>query len=120
MSVTFHPAGRYDGPEVNVHNANGAALLDLLGYDPYDMCGVAPAEDFLGRVLLALALLGIATDDANGIPAVTDSRLGLGGITVEAQVVTGAREPGHLAMRLRELHDLAEWAKKHKSHVAWG
>lgn len=109
MSVTFYPQGRFDGPQVNVNNANGAVLCDLLGYDRDDLCGAAPAEDFLGRVLTALALVESATDDANGLPATTDGRW-----------VYGEREPGHLAMRLRELHDLAEWAATHKTGVAWG
>ncbi|CAM4379480.1 hypothetical protein [Nocardiopsis rhodophaea] len=111
MSVTFYPAGHLgdNDPQVNVNNANAATLLDLLGHDTEFPGGVEPAPDFLGRVLTALALIDSATDDAHGRPPVTDGRM-----------VYGGRSPGHLAMRLRDLHDLAVWAHNRRADVAWG
>lgn len=107
MSVTFS-AARPDGPEVNVHTGNAAALLDLLGLaqEPY---GQAPAEDFLGRALLALGLVDVATNDAHGHPAVPQGRW-----------VHGGHPPGHLTGRLQELADLARWAHTHHVPVTWG
>ncbi|MBB6172238.1 hypothetical protein HNR23_002298 [Nocardiopsis mwathae] len=111
MSVTFYPAGHLgdNDPQVNVNNGNAATLLGLLGHDTDYPGGVEPAPVFLGRVLTALALVDTATDDAHGRPPVHDGR-----------VVYGGRSPGLLAMRLRELHDLAEWVHHRGADVAWG
>lgn len=109
MSTTFTttPLGR--GPEVNLHNANAARVLDLLGFAPEETGGTHPAEDFLGRVLLAQGLLGAATDDEHGVPAVTDGRY-----------FTGGRSPGHLAEVLAQLAEIATWAHRHHGEVTWG
>jgi hypothetical protein len=107
---------------VNVHNANGARLLDALGLAdaettefgtaatpdplrPPAMWGTADADDFLGRVLMAL---GCAPED-EGRPAITEGR-----------IIYGGREPGYLHARLAELHALAEEARTLGRRVTWG
>ncbi|WP_331745478.1 hypothetical protein [Streptomyces virginiae] len=62
MSVTFF-ADFTDEP-VNMANANAARVLDVLGYD--ELYGDADAEDFLGRVLVALAKPGSCGRGASG------------------------------------------------------
>lgn len=120
MSVTFF-ATADGGPEVNVHNANAATLLSLLGYlkhepsgelvllDADDSCGEDDAEGFLGRVLIAKAFLSSATDDEHGTPWVIDGNF-----------MIGSRSPGRLAERLAELQEMAEWAQEYGHTVAWG
>lgn len=112
MSITFAPALRGNRPEVNLANGNAAALLDLLGLRPedaYDMWGEADAADFLGRVLLALALLDVTTDDVHGKPAVT-----------ERNWTDCGRRHGYLAEKLAELHEVGQWAAAHHTQVVWG
>ncbi|MEV7011730.1 hypothetical protein [Streptosporangium sp. NPDC051022] len=108
MSITFHTSLRI-GPEVNLANGNAAWLLGLLGYDGQEGWGQAPAEDFLGRALLALGLLDIATDDEHGRLTVFDGRF-----------VSCGTAPGYLAGRLAELQELACWAHQHHVPVVWG
>ncbi|MFC6081012.1 hypothetical protein [Sphaerisporangium aureirubrum] len=107
MSITFfttHP----QGPQVNMANGNAAAVLDLLGYPGEEnLYGESAAEDFLGRVLTAQALLATATEDDT--PDVTDGRW-----------TSCGRAPGYLAGRLAELHELTTWAHHHQSPVLWG
>jgi hypothetical protein len=105
MSITFAADGT-DG--INMHNRNAAELLDLLGLTD-DPDGEVPAQDLLGRVLLAQTLLDVATDDEHGLPDVQDGRW-----------FEGGRQPGYLAGRLAELHQLATWAAQHGADVWWG
>lgn len=120
MSITFAPAvATVLGDElvahvltsegVNVNSRNGADLLALLGLEFDGDFGGTTAEDFLGRVLLAQALLDVATDDVHGRPVVTEYRW-----------TTGGRRPGYLAEKLAELHDVAQWAAAHHAEVQWG
>ncbi|MER6830873.1 hypothetical protein ABT352_33105 [Streptosporangium sp. NPDC000563] len=108
MSITFSTSFR-NGPEVNMANGNAARLLDLLGYDAQEGWGEAPAEDFLGRTLLAQGLLDITTDDEQGRPTVEDGRF-----------IYCGTAPGYLAGRLTELREVAIWAYHHHTTVAWG
>lgn len=105
MSITFHtPLG---GPELNVANGNAVDLFELLGL-PVEEWGEAPAEDLLGRLLIAQALLDVASDDEHGRPDVTDGRHTFCG-----------RRPGYLADRLAELQKIATWAHQHHVPVVW-
>ncbi|MFD9047753.1 hypothetical protein, partial [Streptomyces zaomyceticus] len=91
MSVTFF-AG-FEGESVNMANANAARVLDVLGFD--ELCGEVGARDFLGRVLMALAL---EPEDA-GRPS-----------SVEGRVVDCGRPVGYVQARLEELRVLGEEA----------
>jgi hypothetical protein len=107
MSITIR-AAQANGPEVNMHNGNAATVLDLLGIAWDGDSGEATGEDFLGRVLLAQALL-VVTGDDEGVPAISDGRWHVGG-----------RRPGYLAETLTELADIAEWASRAGAAVVWG
>lgn len=111
MSVSFGIAGRETLDDPNYHNAGAAALLELLGYplQDGDMCGSEEATLFLGRVLLALALLESATADTEGTPTFQEGR------TIHA-----GRPPGYLADRLTELAELGRRAQRLGARVRWG
>ncbi|MDX3694961.1 hypothetical protein PV726_32410 [Streptomyces europaeiscabiei] len=70
-----------------------------------DSSGQLPAEQFLGRVLLALAL----TPEDPGTDGYEQGRTYYGG-----------RSAGYLQRRLLELHDLAQWCAAHGRDVVWG
>ncbi|MEV7581562.1 hypothetical protein [Streptomyces erythrochromogenes] len=101
MSVTFFADSASE--EVNMANANAARVLGVLGYD--ELAGDAEAGDFLGRVLVALALVPV---DA-GRPA-----------TAEGRFVVCGRRAGYIQERLEELHELAEGACGRSLPVYWG
>jgi hypothetical protein len=107
MSITI-TADQNGAPQVNMHNGNAATVLDLLGITWDGDLGEATAEDFLGRVLLAQALLDVTTDD-QGFPALDEGRWHSGG-----------RRPGYLAGQLDDLHTLADWAARAGVAVVWG
>jgi hypothetical protein len=67
--------------------------------------GQIPAEDFLGRVLVALAL----TPEDAGVDGYWSGRTHMGG-----------RRAGYLQRRLVELHDLARWCADRGRDVVWG
>lgn len=99
-------------PSVNVTNTNAATILDALGLSvegEIELCGSAPAEEFLGRVLLALA---VAPSDA-GVPSFVETTPG------RATVYHGGRPDGYLQQRLNQLHAVAEFASCHRVTVAW-
>lgn len=107
MSTTFTAATHTAvSPQVNLNSRNAAEILHLLGL-PVEQDGEHPAEDFHGRVLLALALAD-TTIDEHGLPATTDGRW-----------TTCGRQPGHIAARLANLHEVAAWAIEHNAVVAW-
>ena len=108
MSITI-TADQAGAPEVNMHNGNAATVLDLLGITCDGDFGETTAEDFLGRVLLAQALMDVTYDDQQGLPASSDGRWHVGG-----------RRPGYLAEKLTELRDVAEWATRAGVAVVWG
>ncbi|MEU6647697.1 hypothetical protein [Saccharomonospora sp. NPDC046836] len=119
-------------PLINISNANAVVVLEALGspsqptapghqdLEPFpdevpgngviipvtvvDAYGELAAEEFLGRVLTALAL---APEDA-GVPDIQFGRTHLGG-----------RPAGYLQQVLRNLHDLAAWCATHERRVVW-
>ncbi|MEW1760339.1 hypothetical protein AB0393_27995 [Streptomyces cyaneofuscatus] len=125
------PAG--DVPEVNIGARNAVRLTELLGFGPpasagtvaalsgaqpagdttFDAgqepatgeAGQVPAEEFLGRVLVALAL----TPEDTGVDGYWHGRW-----------YTGGRSAGHLQLRLLELHALAQWCGARGRDVSWG
>src|SRR5687767_8148484 len=89
------PAGNPQ-PQREQQQRRRAAQSARLDVEP---AGDTAAEDFLGRVLLAQALLDVATDDEHGrLPS------------TEANWTTCGRRPGYLADRLADLHTVATWA----------
>lgn len=125
-------------PSVNVTNLNASDLFRALGILADDPAGEAAAhisfeemtfdgvpegdpadspfnggsmapEDFLGRVLLALAI----TPADEGRPEIDATRPG-GAVTVLC-----ARRPGYLQMRLAELHELAQFAVSRNRMIFW-
>ncbi|MFG2211942.1 hypothetical protein [Streptomyces sp. NPDC048638] len=117
-------------PEVNVGERNAVRLAHLLGFEAPEPTGAAtppagagdtttaagqepaagdagqmPAEQFLGRVLAALAL--------------TPEDVGVDGY-FRGRWYTGGRSAGYLQQRLLELHDLAQWCAARGRDVVWG
>lgn len=97
--------------EVNVSSSNAVVLCDALGINLAEegWCGSLPAGDFLGRVLLALAIQ--PADE--GIPA---HELPTGGV----RWVECGRRPGYIQDRLAQLHELAQWAVAHGAEIDFG
>lgn len=95
-------------PEMNVSNANARLVLDALGYGDAlrdeDLTGQASGEDFLGRVLTAVA---VAHADV-GIPAHQMGR-----------VIECGRPEGYLDDRLDTLRTVAEAAIASGRDVCW-
>ncbi|MEW1639334.1 hypothetical protein AB0469_35430 [Streptomyces sp. NPDC093801] len=87
MSVTFF--ADIESESVNMANSNAARVLEVLGFD--ELAGDADAEDFLGRVLVALALAPV---DA-GRPS-----------TAEGNFIDCGRTAGYTQRRLDELREL--------------
>jgi hypothetical protein len=88
---------------VNVCNNNGAQLLAALGY--VDDEGSDDAEGFLGRVLLALAIM--PTDE--GMPV----------YAIASNIIDCGRPAGYLEARLAELRQLATECAACGVAVAW-
>ncbi|MBV7255155.1 hypothetical protein KQH21_30925 [Streptomyces sp. IpFD-1.1] len=119
-------------PLINVSNTNAVVILEALGLptqseaadhhdlEPFpaevpdngviipiavvDAYGELIAEEFLGRVLTALAL---APEDA-GVPDIQFGRTYLGGRPTE-----------YLQQRLHDLHELASWCATNERRVVW-
>lgn len=103
-----------DDMRLNMHNGGAASVLEALGFevDP-DECsasGHAEAEEFLGRVLMALA---VAPKD-EGCEAY-DMFPGAPGATMWA----APRAEGDLQRRLGLLHDLASFCAERGFLVVW-
>lgn len=111
MSVQFTLAERPDLDDPCFHNAGAKDVLVLMGYavDDDGMCGVEEAELFIGRALLASALLEQASADQVGWPG-----------SWEGRVFHGGRSPGYLADRLSQLVELGLRARKEGAKVSWG
>jgi hypothetical protein len=87
-------------------NANARTVLDALGYAGEDLeIGEADPTDFLGRVVLALALAPVD----GGRPEI-----------VEGRTVKCARPEGYRQQRLHELYDLAAAAEATGDLIVWG
>lgn len=113
-------------PEVNVANSNAKDILDVLGvnyrYDTTpeererdlfgiagcDLTGSLDAQDFMGRVLTALA---VAPESAEVL-----SHAAVGA----PNVIHGGREAGYVQRILRELHEVAQFAIDHDRQITWG
>jgi hypothetical protein len=98
------------GDTVNFNLARGKEMCDLLGIVPVEgdfagLYGEESGENFLGRVLLALALAGTREVET---PAVQDGRF-----------FEGGRRLGYFAERLAELRTLAEQAVACGGTVVW-
>jgi hypothetical protein len=98
-----------DDPSVNMSNTNASHLLNVLGFPEADSCGRVSSEDFLGRVLVALA---VSPHDA-GLPALTTSTGG-------ATFVECGRSEGYTQHRLDQLRTLAEFARGYDADITWG
>jgi hypothetical protein len=136
MSVTFYPGqatadgweirlgGHARHHEVNLANTNAVRLLGVLGLplDDEEGCvGNAPAGDFLGRVLVALAIA--PHDEAMPAYQMTPEELsptltmliGAGG----AAVWHGPRRDGYLQEKLELLETLARFCVEQDYAVLW-
>jgi hypothetical protein len=110
----------YDGPlvtsvlpfdEVNMANANAAEVLDLVGITGDDVyAGSADAEDLLGKLLVAEALLA----ESPARPYQEQREAG------RATLVDVGRRAGYLNERIEQLADLASWAAANGRRVVWG
>lgn len=90
--------------DVNLSNTNARFVLDKLGFDVAELVGGCSAEEFKGRVLLALALYG----HDEGVPP-----------TTTGNVTDCGRAEGYLQQRLTELLALSENALSDKKWVCW-
>lgn len=139
MSVTFDAATRRFFPQfdaellaacpeaehlaVNMSNGNAALVCATLGIDldAEGWCGSLSAADFLGRVLLALA---IAPAD-EGMPSyelAPGDSAGIFGTVRQGgpRFIQGARPEGYTQQRLAQLRELAEWAVAHNAEISFG
>ena len=105
-----------EADEINVSSFNARPILEALGYiadgDNSDdgMVGSATAEEFMGRVLLALAVLPVSAE------RLSETTGGNGTVTVHY----GGRPEGYVQDRLAQLHGLAQFAREHSRMVYWG
>ncbi len=91
--------------DVNVSNINARRLLGTLGFDTEDLSGSSEGDDFVGRVLLALAL----EPEDEGVP-----------IVEQQGFVDCGRPHGYLQARLGELQTLGEYAFNNSLQIHWG
>jgi len=119
MSVSFYVMGDDDPTdeyvlishhEVNMSNSNAYRVASTLGIDLEEggWAGEMDARDFLGRVLLALAV----EPQDSGIPA---HEVPTGG----PRWIDCGRREGYVQERLTNLHDLAQHAIKDGKPVLW-
>ena len=140
MSVTFAAVTRTFNPalnadvlasipeaeelEINMSNSNAVLVCESLGINLEEegWCGSLPAQDFLGRVLVALAV----SPADEGMPSHDlqpgDDAGPLFGIVREGgpRIIQGARRPGYLQERLGQLRELADWAVAHDAEIDFG
>lgn len=112
MSVTFACEHAPEQLQINMCNANAFRVCEALGVDlaADGWCGDMPAEAFLGRVLLALAIS--PTDE--GMPPTFAHTVRSG-----PRMIEGGWSPGYLQERLTQLHALGEYAISMRSEVWW-
>lgn len=102
-----------DDIDVNVANTNARLLLTLLGLDSEDLCGSTTGEDFLARVMLAMAT---DRDDSGVAPAVIGGReVGQTGATM----IDCGLPAGYFGERFGALHALATEAARLGREVHW-
>lgn len=112
MSVTFSAEHAPEDLQINMSNTNAFRVCEALGIDlsADNWVGDMPAEAFLGRVLLALAVAPID----EGMPSYEHPVTGTG-----PRVIEGGRRPGYLQERLQQLHALGQHAVTVRSEVWW-
>ena len=134
MSVSFYGYNQttqsFSEAEVNLSNLNASGLLDLLGIQVGEdfserCCGSMSADDLLGRVLIAQAIMpadeGLPVYKMTGSDYSGQSGL-LGGLLsglaqAEAEGVSGptiwsgGRSAGYFDERLAQVRELAEGVK---------
>lgn len=104
-----------DLPQLNVTNHNSVSIFDALGLIPegasfHDYCsGSLDANDFLGRVLMALAVAPVSPE------RVTEEHTS----EVGPRVVIFGRPEGYLQGKLIELQRVAESARERGVPVVW-
>lgn len=109
----IHAGG--EGPTVNMSNGNSVAVLEALGLktDEDDFsdvcCGSLSAEDFKGRVLMALAVAPISPER---VTEVTNLPTG-------STIVNCGREEGYLQEKLEQLLEVADFALEAARSVTW-
>lgn len=97
---------------VNMSNSNAARVCGSLGInlDAMGWCGSLTAQDFLGRILVALA---VEPADA-GLPSTVDAAPG------RATFIDCGRAPGYAQERLEQLRELADWAVANGVEISFG
>jgi hypothetical protein len=105
-TITVVTADGDDAPSANMSNANARILLDLLGLAGED-CGDCPADDFMGRVLVADAL----SPADEGVP-VHD-------VASSPRVIECGRRPGYIQSQLDQLREVAAWSAAKGRDVQW-
>jgi hypothetical protein len=114
-SNVLFPVPAVEFPEINLANGNARKMLEVLGVDvDDDLCGEVSADDFLGRILVALALSPVD----EGMPAYKIS--GGVGSGEGAEFWQGARPAGYTQEVLGRLREVAEFAKSKGWGVCWG
>lgn len=103
-------------PEMNISNINARFMLEALGYDTQDLMGSATAEDFAGRVLMALAISPVD----EGIPTHDDSTYDANGERVGMQMISGGRSANYLQDHLEDLRTVSTWATENETTISWG
>jgi hypothetical protein len=128
MSVTFEAATRQfsaqfnadlltavspEELEVNMSSANAVVVCAALGIDLEEegWCGSLPAADFLGRILVALAVsptdAGVPTHELPREPG-------------QVRWIECGRREGYTQERLAQLRELADWAISHQAEISFG
>lgn len=112
-----------ESPDIKLDFWSAVLVLNALGFgedarDGGGLAGSLNAKDFLGRVLLALAVApedeGVPAHERDGLPEL-GIPAGLGGL----HIINFGRPAGYLQQRLRDLEELARWCLKHNRLVQW-
>lgn len=101
--------------DVTLSNASAHTVLNALGFDTkeFGLAGMVDADDFMGRVLIAMAE---DRDDSGVKSAVTNGReIGLPGATI----IDCGLAPGQFAEWFEALHALAAEAQRIGRSVQW-
>lgn len=105
---------------VNMSNTNAAVVCGSLGInlDAAGWCGSLTASDFLGRILVALAVNPAdAGIPAHELPVGDAARPAWAG---EARFIECGRREGYTEERLGQLRELADWAVAHGAEISFG
>ena len=95
---------------VNVSNTNARDILEVLGYEQDELCGSATSDDFMGRILIALA---VAPESAERVTEVSHSNYG-------GTIVSCGREAGYVQKRLNDLLTVVTDAVDSGMDIHWG